>query len=295
MTDLKKPEATPGWGEHEPTLLAKRRSDGLANADLEDKAKARYLLSLRRKFQEDPHVREILHGRPAVEAFDDLMRALSDDPVPGTEDLFREALRDLLAELDAMREEDGDEPSQYLVDHSTGRVVARLRPQDIIQTRDYVDENGVLRPGRLAVHPSITVGIALRDAEKNRQTKIRELAADPVRGRAYLHLTEPQRIASMASERLTRRGLEEDVSLDGDGDLVEFGRESLEADLQSVNPAFHRLNSYAAILATKVFRMCGPAGRFSIGEVVRRETAKQRWYEVRVRTSAPPQLPAPEA
>ena len=132
----------------------------------------------------------------------------------------------------------------------------------------------------------LTSAMLLKAQSDDREAAVRRKAADPVTGRAYLHLTDPQRIAELAHQKLGERGLAERTEewlKDSPLETVEFGQETNEADLQATNPFFHRLWSYSAILASRIMALAGTRGEYWMSEVRGGRDEEVRWYSVQVR------------
>lgn len=290
MTDeIKKPESDIPWGADVHFELARARDSGLSvDPDLERRVEADYLNSIRRRLQEDREAfRTAAEARPAAGAEEALSAMMSDLVREGSEDFFLRCLRYVLEELDHLREAD---PASYIVDQRTGKLVAALSERSIFLPEPYQDDSGNTVVPAPKLHPAMTAALAIRDAESNESRTVARLASDPVRGRAYLHLTQPHRMAESAREKLRRAGFH--VSEDPPGEVVvlEFGREAAEADLQSTNEAFHRAEMYPSIVAIHVSRMCGEGGTCWIGEVERRRGGRDRWYAVPVSVGRAPEL-----
>jgi len=264
------------------TELAVAREAGVeVREELVREVRARYLMGLRAIMQGSPNVVAVLSASyPATEAFDFLGEQGAHMVVSGTVDVYRDAVMFVLAELDELRK-GGDQA--YVVDTSTGEIVAPLTKEMVLVPPPYLDEQGIERPSKPVLNPEVAMGLILKSAAESQAADVRRRAAHPVTGRAYLHLTDPDRIVEIATQRLRDSGLSLDPDLEEDVVTLEFGRESEEADLQSTNPFYHRLWSYSNVLSTRVMRMAGTAGRFWIGPVRQERDGEHRWYSVLVK------------
>ncbi len=259
--------------------------------------RAKYLLDLRKKLQEDESIRAVVTASvPATDAFRFVEGRAWDLVREGTEDVYRDAIMFLLAELDGLR---GKGDQAYVVDTSTGEIVAPLT-KDVLFYPDPYEEERTVRDERTGetslqkvkvtpapiLDPKLTSAMLMKAQSDSREARVRKLAEDPVRGRAYLHLTDPQRIAELAHQRLGECGIvqrTEQWLQNGELHTVEFGREPNEADLQATNPFFHRLYSYSAILASRVAMLAGTGGEYWMGKVRGGRDEEERWYSVSVR------------
>lgn len=277
------------WGEDVLDLARRHRESGMElDRSGRERILALYLKKIRLLVNSREDVGALLresmaHADPASSAKGPVTEILTAANVPasGTEDIFAKAVDVILEELEEQRKSGA---KRWIVDERTGRAIAPLTLETIYQPPDYVGEDGKLHKAAPKLHPSIAVGLAETWIKAERDDKIAALAADPIRGRAYRHLTDPQRIADLARIRLREAGvkvLDPDSSLsDGSETVVEFGRENVEADLQSVNESFHRTANYAAVLATKVVKLCPPGATCTIGKVETKTGPKERWFTV---------------
>lgn len=269
---------------HELVLL---RDRGLTpSPELLRDVRARYLLALRGVLQGDEEVRAVVTAAvPATDAFDFVEKKAFSMVREGTEDIYRDAIMFLLAELDELR---GAGDRAYVVDTSTGEIVAPVTEETIVRADRWTDEDGVVHLPGPSLNPEIALALILKSSQDNREADIRRRAADPKSGFAYKHLTEPQRILEIAASLLEGRGHkrvgEEDLRAWGAQEVI-FGAESTEADLQSTNPLHHRLWSYSSILAKRVSDICGrfPGARFWFGPVRMEKDDEARWYAVSVK------------
>jgi hypothetical protein len=278
--------------------LVRARDAGLVpDRELLVSTRAKYLLGLREKLQGDQSIRAVVTASiPATDAFAFVEGKAWDLVREGTEDIYRDAIMFLLAELDELRK-GGDQA--YVVDTSTGEIVAPLTKDIIFYPEPYEDEKAipdertgemtmqkvVVTPGPI-LDPKLASAMLMKAQSDAREADIRKKAEDPIKGRAYLHLTNPQRIAELAHQKMRESGLRLRLESEMEGcelELVEFGQEANEADLQATNPFFHRLWSYSAILASRVMVMAGTGGEYWMSEVHGNRDEEVRWYAVTVR------------
>lgn len=278
--------------------LVRARDAGLVpDRELLVSTRAKYLLGLRSKLQSDESIKAVVTASiPATDAFSFVEGKAWDLVREGTEDIYRDAVMFLLAELDDLR---GKGDQAYVVDTATGEIVAPLTKDIIFYPEPYEDEKLVVDPlsGTTSLQkvtvtpgpildPKVTSAMLLKAQADDREASVRRKAADPVKGRAYLHLTDPQRIAELAHQKLGERGLAERTEewlKDSPIETIEFGQEANEADLQATNPFFHRLWSYSAILASRVMALAGTRGEYWMSEVRGNRDEEVRWYSVQVR------------
>lgn len=278
--------------------LVRIRDAGLVpDRELLVSTRAKYLLGLRTKFQNDESIRSVVTASiPATDAFSFVESKAWDLVREGTEDIYRDAVMFLLSELDELRK-GGDQA--YVVDTTTGEIMAPLTKDILFYPEPYEDEKMIVdeRTGSMSLQkvivtpnpildPKLTSAMLMKAQSDAREAEVRRRAADPVTGRAYLHLTDPQRIAELAHQRMRESGLrrvEEEALGDCELTVVEFGQEANEADLQATNPFFHRLWSYSAILASRVMTLAGTRGEYWMSEVSGNRDEEVRWYSVTVR------------
>lgn len=259
-----------------------------------------YLRSVRRELEENPEARDtVAAAEPATSAADELFRILSSTrpgreiPVlkPGTEEILGRAVAQVLAELEVQRK---GPRGLYLVDESTGRSVMALPEDAIYQPPDYVGEDGELRKAMPIVHPGLSSSLALKRTEEWKvKTAVERAEKNPALRGTYEHLTDPERMAAIAADRLRALG----VMASGLGDEdpeeeVEFGREHVGGVFQSPNPGFHRLHTFAGSIVRRVMEKCGPGSEVRLGRVKEKSNGKQRWYTVGLTVRRPPQLPS---
>lgn len=280
------------WGEDAFALAQRHRASGM---ELDRSAKARILaLYLKRirslvgsNSETGWHLQEVMkHAVPALSAKEAVTEILlrAEAVSEGTEDIFHEAVTVLLEELEEQRKVGA---KRWIVDETTGRAIVPLTPETIYQPPEWTDEEGRVHKPLPRLHPDIAIGLAEARVKAEKNAKILALAADPVRGRSYRHLSDPQSIAELARHRLREAGvrvMDAGSELgEGEDSVVEFGRENVEADLQSTNESFHRTANYAASLAVKVQKLLKPGATCYLGEVSIVTSPKERWFTVPVR------------
>lgn len=269
------------WGDDPRMELVKIRDAGLVIADdLLQKAEARYLLDIRQRLQSDLKINKMAaNASPAIDALIPLADEMRDLIKEGSEDIFLSMLEYVLNELDELRKA---EPASYLIDDRTGKIVAPIEEDTIIRPDPIVDENGITQVQNPYINPILAASIALDTAAKERDAKIQKLAADPVSGLAYRHLTEPDRIVELAKEKLRAFGIIilDEPNSEKEKEIIEFGKETMEADHQAPNIRYHRLSVYSAVLATVLSKKCEKGGICWIGPIQKKINSKQRWYQV---------------
>ncbi len=273
---------TTGGTEDRHLALARYTDAGLEPPrELLIPVRAQYLLSLRETFQKAGPIKDrIVAADPATSALEDIVAATCEMAREGTEAVHREAVLFLLAELDELRK-GGD--IAYVVDTQTGEIVAPIVEGIVLRPDPFVDEQGVTRIPEPILNPEVAAQLALARAAATRADDIRRKSSDPVRGRAYRHLTEPERILELAAMKLEERGLSREELEDVPDEILTFGVESEEADLQSTNPSYHRLWVYSSSLASQVMQRAGEGGKFRLGALSMERNGEMRWYEVRLR------------
>jgi hypothetical protein len=278
-------DPTPWWEDSHSRLAEARRENSELAGELETRIRAGYLRQIRLELESRPSLRKMVgEAEPASGAKPAVMENLAHLARFGSDDVFEESVDQVLRELESQRRAD---PSLYLVDDRTGELVMPFGEGDVFTPPDFVDEAGITRPGRPAVHPGIAAGLAMRRAESHRMQKVRDAAADPVTGKAYEHILHPERILEGAVARLKHVGVScGPVEAPDIVETIEFGREHAEAASQSVNPAFHRSSMFASVLAQKVLGKAGKGGTVEFGKVRPVRTNRESWYAVDVRISS---------
>jgi hypothetical protein len=263
-------------------LANSRLSDMVSRPGLVKEVRARYLMRLRDILQRVPNVVSVVSASfPATDAFSFLEQEGRWMAVAGTEDVYKDAVMYVLAELDGLRL-GGDQA--YVVDVSTGEIVAPLTKEMVFVPPPYLDEDGIERAAKPVLNPEVAQALIMKAVAENEAAEVRDKASHPVRGLAYRHLTEPDKIVELATSSLVGSGLRLDEGLDEDVRELEFGREAEGSDLQSTNPFYHRLWSYSQSLASRVMREAGTGGTFWIGPVRLERDGDHRWYSVLVKT-----------
>lgn len=283
MNDKLAKREIPGWGEDLSTFLETCRKEGDSELALqvEEKLLASYLMGLRRSLDEDITARRwASEAEPAVSAKGAIADRFWDQARPGSEDVFERAVEILLSELDEARKRP---PSLYLVDHQTGRAVVPITEETVFQPPDYVGEDGLTYKARPVVHPAITSALALARQEEAKKRRLLAKAADPASKHAFAHVSGPEGIVQSAIVRLAAIGISvmDDMGEESTHE-VEFGRESSDGTDQSPNLMFHRQNSFGAVLALKVVKLCGPGGSCRFGTPREAKNSRQKWYVVPV-------------
>lgn len=257
-----------------------------------------YLRSVRKELEDNPEAREtVAAAEPAAAASPELVRILSsarpgrEVPIlrPGTEDLLTRAVGQVLAELEVQRR---GPKGLYLVDESTGKSVLALPEGAIYQPPDYVGEDGLPRKAMPIVHPGLSSSLVMKQTEDWKvRTAIERSEKDEMLRRAYEHLTDPEKMAAIAGERLRELGvLTSDLGTEEPEEEIEFGREHVGGVFQSPNPGFHRLHLFAGSIVRRVMARCGPGAEVRLGRVKEKSSGKQRWYTVGLTVRRPPQL-----
>jgi len=263
---------------------AKSIGDDRLTAQAEEAVRIRYRLELRRRFEEDPNVRECLSdGRPAAECREWVLDALKDSCREGTEDLFTQVVDELLREIDHFR---SMPPAMYLVDERTGQALLPLKEGLIQRPPDFVGDDGIVRRARPIVHPGVSSELAMREQASTRRTAALERAeaAGPTAALSVAHERDPGSITAVAAEFLESAGVTVGpIAGAGDPGEVEFGREFYDGILQSPNYAFHRFRMFGELLARKVLEAMGGPGACELGRPELQNSSKHRWYRVSFR------------
>ena len=258
-----------------------------------------YLRAIRQELEENLEARDMVaSAEPASSATEGLLRILSiprpgrDNPVliPEREGELREAVGQVLAELQAQRK---GPKGLYLVDESTGKSVMALPEGAIYHPPDYVGEDGQLRKAMPIVHPGLSSSLVMKRTEDWRVRTALERAEENLELRsAYEHLTDPEKMAVIARDKLQELGITvSDLGDEEPEEEVEFGREHIEGIFQSPNPGFHRLHAFSGSIVRRVMAKCDPGSEVRIGQVKERGNSKQRWYTVGLTVRKPLLLP----
>lgn len=268
--------------EDEVALILEKSGSGMELSD-ESRAKirAKLLLRIRHEVPRRAGLRETLAADvPPADMKEDVLREIEDLSYPGVEGLLSDAVDIILQELEQQRKEGARE---YVVDQATGRALMPVGPNSVFTPAPYVDDDGVLRTPAPLLHPGISSSLALAAQETERRASLIKAAQNPRNRFSLTHIMDPEVITAVAAERLADVGIGRVQECDGESMEVEFGTEAVDAESQSLNPAFHRAAMYAAVLATRVRKLVGGRGEFSFGPVKMVKNAKKRWYSVEVR------------
>lgn len=282
MSNRVPPDLSGEWGEDIYSLAtAEAIGDVQLARRMEESISAKYRHEIRSRFETDEAVRQSLAtAADPTKVVDEVAGLLSSTIRPGTEQIFDKVLKEALSELKTMMKAD---PSLYLVDDKTGKVVMPLRPGTIYQPPPYVDENGVTHQSRPILHPGVAAPLA---EVKVSQDKTALAMRDP--SHAYDHLRAPSAIRDRAIEVLMDLGYTcEATSTGADWEKTEvltFGKEYYEGVLQSPNPMFHRVEAFGGALGRQVARFLQEkqANKYGLGLIVEKSNAKFRWYEISV-------------
>jgi hypothetical protein len=257
--------------------LVRSGSQTLANInEPEDRRISRIRIWLRKQFEEEQNVREILLASfPAQAAKQHLIDYLGEQIQEKlwNQEFFHQILDELLAELEEQR---SAEPSLYLVDANTGKSIMRLREEAIYQPPDYIGEDGIQRRAKPVLHPGISVPLTMRAHNEGRLAKA---SANPNSASALLAIREPNSIIEAAIPHLQQMGYEVGPLDSGEPEEVEVGREFYDP-LQSQNVMFHRHAAFGAILARRIAERMGEAKKCDILRAVSEKNSKQRWVRV---------------
>ena len=256
-------------------LLVKGIPSQIKVFEPEEHSKSRLRIFLRRLFEADLNVREILIGaKPAKSAKNDLVQLLQDQIKEEDTHLLNELLDELLDELEQQR---SSEPSLYLVDTKTGKTLLRLDTEAIYQPPDYIGEDGLKHRAKPILHPGISVPLTLAVHEK---AKLQKALAKPGYQSALQYSTAPESIIQNAKSKLEKAGYTVG-SVDGNQvETVEIGREYYDP-LQSTGTTFHRHELFGAILAKRIIEKIGTPQLCEILDITAEKNSKQRWYTVR--------------
>jgi hypothetical protein len=239
---------------------------------------AKYLLAIRKFIHDSTELAQLIaDSDPAISCAADVYTLIAHTILPGTEEIFKSAIHEILEELDRHRQLPS---SLYLIDQHSGKAVIPISERDIYQPPDYIGEDGKLQKSKPIVHPKITSSLALAQAEQYNRQKIQKLAEHPVHGLSYRHLTEPDQISELIRSKLEHIGFQFIPQSESNVVEMEFGREIIEADMQSHNHRFNRIQSYAAIVATKIVRLNENKHPMWMGPISLRKNSKMRWFVI---------------
>lgn len=257
------------------------------NSIEEDRTYRRYLLAIRKAFQEKNEIRECLTAHSHEERRDGVLHFLLPLCIaqPGGEPLLTKAVEHLLHELEQMKLAGH---SRYIIDESTGLAVAPLTANLIQKTPDFIDEGGNLRKGRQVVDPGFASALGLARQEMDRTEKALAKPGN-LTASAYEHLRNPNSILELAREHMDRAGISSAVDGNAVELTLEIGVEQSDGIFQAPNAGFHRQAAYGAQLARRII-----ADGHKACEIVgmeKKSNSKSRWYEVRARV--PERTPDP--
>jgi hypothetical protein len=270
-----------GWGEDLHFKLLKSREEGKNELSkiLEDKILAKYLLQIRKEFETNEYMKNILiNSDPATKAFPDIIDILYSIYNPDMHDIFDKAVAYILAELDDQRRK---KPSLYLIDPDTGKSIMPISEKDVYKPPDYIGEDGKTHKAQPTVHPGITSSLAMLQVIKDRKKRIQERSKEaPL---AYQHITDPEKIVLLTKEKLEEIGVQISVLPDIEYQIIKFGHEHTDGDLQLLNSRFHRANLYSTILTRRLHHMCSPKSKVEFGQIRVVNNNKKQWFEVEVK------------
>jgi hypothetical protein len=252
------------WGDdpHQNYSIAQKTNDGLDVA--EDGVRRSYLLTLRQNFQTDPLTREFLLAKDVESLRKHLVKFCHEE----TKEIFDECINKLLDELK-------QQSSALLVDDSTGESIMPMTEDMIFYPPNYVDENGQTRKARPVVHPKITSTLALSRYEKHKSAELYKLTKDEL---AYQHIHNPNSIRDVATQILSECGWTIISLENGRSERISFGQEPKE--IQSINPMFHRFESFGRTLARKIRELAQDSTTCDVGPIESKNDQKYRWFEV---------------
>lgn len=282
MSNKVPPDLSGEWGEDIYSLAtAEAIGDTHLARRMEESISAKYRHEIRSRFETDEAVRQFLAEAtdPTVVA-DEVADLISSAVRPGTEQIFKKVLKETLSELKTLMKAD---PSLYLVDEKTGKVVMPLRAGAIYQPPPYVDDNGVTHKSKPILHPGIAAPLAEAKVSQDRTALALENPSH-----AYDHLRAPNAIRDRAMEVLGQMGYKPLPDSTGpewtECQILTFGKEYYEGVLQSPNPMFHRVEAFGGALGRQIARFLDEkdVDRYSLGAVIEKSNAKFRWYEINV-------------
>lgn len=245
---------------------------------LEEEVRARYLLQIREEIKINKKLEDLLATSEDLDkAKPEIANELAKLTQDGSEDLLDESVNIIISELKQMRKR---EPSLYLIDETTGFAITPLKKDDIFTPPKWMDEDGNLHDSTPTVHPNITSSIGMLRARIGKQNRILEKYGEKGE-QAFAHLTEPEKIVTKAKEDLSEKGIEFTSKKPEILEIISVGRETLDAELQSVNINFHRWVAYSASLQNKIIESYD-GNKVWVGEIKRKTNSRHRWYEISV-------------
>ena len=269
------------WGEDVFSLVTARAlGDEKLARRYESSISTKYKLEIRKNFETNDEIRKLLATTQEPQEIQaEVAALLSGVAKPGTEEIFDRVLKELLLELRGLMKAD---PSLYLVDESTGKVIMPIKEGAMYQPPPYVDDNGEVHRSRPLLHP----GLAAPLAESNHGRDRMQLALENP-SHVYDHLRTPNAITTAAQDKLQQmnvRRLDDADLTSAKQEVLVFGKEYYEGVMQSPNPMFHRVEAFGGALARQVARLltAKQATRFAFSSVAEKQNSKWRWYEVTV-------------
>ena len=243
-------QLVPTWGDDAFAIITQKIGSQDVIQRAEQTIEKRYRLDLRDQFQNNQAVCNAL-----IESKDCLLNEGTFDSIrgltkvilrAGTEEIFDRILHELLDELNEMHKK---EPTAYLVNHQTGKVMMPMSAKDIYTPPDYADENGILHKSKSILHPAISAPLTMYAYEENRKhiaiARSTSLAA-------VEHLVQgPESILQRAKMLIESQGIIVKPT-DGEKKTIEVGRERVDDMLQAPNYSFHRSQMYGSLLAKKI-------------------------------------------
>lgn len=266
------------WGEDIYSLaIGKVLGDPGLVKRTEEAISARYRREIRTSFETNENVRTILKSVDDPRTVQTEVRlALSLDVREGTEYLFDKTLLELIQELQQLKK---NNPSLYLVDEASGKLLMPLRQGAVYQPPPYVDEEGRVHKSKPILHPGIAAPLAEAKAGAGREALA---LANP--SLAYDHLRNPGAIVDRAKEKLNEMGFSPGDNAGSIQEVMTFGREYYDGALQAPNLMFHRVEAFGGALARQIARFLQEKQitSFSLSNPVLKQNSKWRWYEVSV-------------
>lgn len=259
------------------------QSDSALALKTGDQLVAQYLHRIRMESRLNPNLKESLASSgPVSEIKPHVLEAMSSSIIEGTEKEMEAAVDIILRELESQRLAP---PSAYLVDPESGRAIMPVTRDMTFMPSGWTDDDGNYhKPFGPVLHPGISSNLAMAKHDGARKASLLEKAeSDPSVRQALAHITKPRLAVDMASERLLRVGIRTvKDSIEGRIETMEFGAENPQGEFQSLNPAFHRAATHAAVIATKVAKLMGGTGTITFGEIKEHLTSKKRWNTLEV-------------
>ncbi len=286
MTKIKKIDSsTDQWGEDVFSLIRSQGSSQITKSTI-DAVERHYRLELRDKFQNDAKVNaalaESIDCLLSEASFDSIKDLVKDTIRLGTEEIFDQILHELLQELDGMNKA---KPTAYLINRQDGKVLMPVSDKEIYTPSPYIGEDGVQRPAKPVLHPSISAQLTMYAYEKGRKNEAIEKAVEAGASIAVEHLViGPEAILERARVLLRTQGVQVKTEIQGGKtEMIEVGREQVDEIHQSPNYSFHRSYMYGSILAKKVLDLLPKKKEESIVDlkfIELKKGSKEQWYNV---------------